>query len=189
MEHTLMMFGPTLLYVFAVVIAEKVWRTAGHRTVEGELSCGLKRLTVTGAVAILLGVIVWVHFIYANQIYFKKSQQEKVAYSLLTRIVSDVEETPGYEPGVTPVAISGSFENSPYLVELHGFEDLKPYSMGKTSLTYPGTDYAMIQYYLGVDMYLTRVDATVPEIRRMPVYPSDGSVDIVDGTVVVKISD
>lgn len=189
MEHTLMMFGPTLLYVFAVVIADRERYVAGARVSSGKSFRFVRRISMAGWVAVLVGVVFWVHFIYANQVYFKKSQQEKVAYSLLTRIVSDVEEVPGYEPGVTPVAISGYYESSPYLTELPGFEELKPYSMGKTSLTYPGTDYAMIEYYLGIDMNLVRVDGTVPEIKRMPVYPAVGSVDMVDGTVVVKISD
>ena len=189
MEHTLMMFGPTLLYVFAAVIARKAWPAADAQAARKEQVCPIRRMTITGGVTVLLGVIVWVHFIYANQIYFKKSQQEKVAYSLLTRIVADVEEIPGYEPGITPVAISGSFENTPYLVELPGFEDIRPYSMGKTSLTYPGTDYAMIHYYLGININLTRVDAKVSAIQQMPVYPEAGSVAVVDGTVVVKISE
>lgn len=188
MEHTLMMFGPTMLYVFGVVAAEKGWHGADRPALEDHRHC-FGRVTMVRAAAVLLGGIVWFHFIYANQIYFKKSQQEKAAYSLLTRIAADVEEVPGYEPGITPVAIVGNFESAPYLVELPGFEEVKPYSMGKTSLTYPGTDYAMINYYLGIQINLVRVDQTVPAIRQMPVYPEAGSVDRVDGTVVVKMSD
>lgn len=189
MEHTLMMFGPTMLYVFGAVSAEKMWHKADGQSVRENWRHFFNRVTMARVAAVLLGGIIWFHFIYANQIYFKKSQQEKAAYSLMTRIVADVEETPGYDPGVTPVAIVGAFESAPYLVELPGFEEVKPYSMGKTSLTYPGTDYAMIEYYLGININLVRVDQTVPAIRQMPVYPAAGSIDMVDGTVVVKMSD
>lgn len=189
MEHTLMIFGPTMLYVFGVVAAEKLWQGTGSTPARETHRHLFSRVTIVKTAAVLLGGIIWVHFIYANQIYFKKSQQEKAAYSLMTRIVADVEEVPGYEPGVTPVAIAGHFEGAPHLVELPGFEDVRPYSMGKTSLTYPGLDYAMINYYLGVDINLVRVDQTVPAIRQMPVYPEAGSIDMVDGTVVVKMSD
>ena len=189
MEHTLMMFGPTMLYVFGIVVAGKVWGSADVGQLPKEKNWQLEKLPMVKIMAVLLGVIIWVHFIYANQIYFKKSQQEKAAYSLLTRVVADVEEVPGYEPGITPVAIAGSFESSPYLTELPGFEAVKPYSMGKTSLTYPGTDYAMINYYLGINMNLTRVDSAVSAVRQMPAYPGAGSIDLVDGVVVVKISD
>lgn len=188
MEHTLMMFGPTMLYVFGAAVAEKAGESEKKARLEGRMRLFDGRAAAR-AMALLLGAVVWVHFIYANQIYFKKAQQEKAAYSLLTRIVADVEEVPGYEPGVTPVAISGTFESAPHLVELPGFETIKPYSMGKTSLTYPGTDYAMIDYYLGIDIYLTRVDGKDPGVQRMPVYPAAGSVAMVDGVVVVKISE
>lgn len=96
---------------------------------------------------------------------------------------------PGYIPGTTPVAISGYFEGSPYLTDLSGFEDVTTYAMGKTSLTYQGTDYAMIIYYLGIDMNLTRVDASIEEIQQMPVYPAEGSISVVDGVIVIKVSE
>lgn len=189
MEHTLMMFGSTMLYVFAVVMAEKMRGSADVRPLHGDHACPFRGMAVTRAAVILLGVVVWVHFVYANQIYFKKSLQEKAAYSLLTRIVTDIEDVPGYLPGITPVAISGYFESSPYLTELSGFENLTAYSMRKTSLTYQGTDYAMITYYLSVNMNLTRVDGSANAIRQMPVYPAEGSVAFVDGVIVVKVSD
>lgn len=189
MEHPLMMFGSNMLYVFAVIMAERVKPPADAR----DLTAGRIRLfrgmTAVQIVAILLGVLVWNHFVYANQIYFKKSLQEKAAYSLMSRIVTDVEDMPEYVPGVTPVAISGYFETSPYLTELSGFENLTADFMGKSSLTYQGTDYAMITYYLSIDMNLTRVDASADAIREMPVYPADGSISMVDGVMVVKVSE
>lgn len=189
MEHPLMMFGSNMLYVFAVIMAERVKLAADAR----DLTAGRIRLfrgmTAVKIVAILLGVLIWNHFVYANQIYFKKSLQEKAAYSLMSRIVTDVEDMPGYVPGVTPVAISGYFETSPYLTELAGFENLTADFMGKSSLTYQGTDYAMITYYLSIDMNLTRVDASMEAVQQMPVYPAEGSVSMVDGVVVIKVSD
>ena len=140
-------------------------------------------------VVLLSGLLIWEHFIYANQVYLKKSLQEKAAYSLITRIVTDVEDTPGYMPGITPVAISGYFEGSLCLTELWGFEDVTAYAMGKTSLTYQGTDYSMLTYYLSTNMNLTRVDSSADAIRQMPVYPAKGSISMVDGVLVIKVSD
>lgn len=193
MEHVLMMFGTVMLYVFAAIVAEKAECRTNTDITDAEpvpagRFCFLRRITVSRLVFFLLCVVVWVHFVYANQIYLKKAQQEKAAYSMLTRIVADVEDMPGYMPGITQVAISGHFEDTPCLTELSGFEDLKPYSMGKTSLTYQGTDYAMITYYLGVNMNLTRVDASDEAIKQMPLYPAEGSITEINGIIVVKIS-
>lgn len=186
MEHTLMLFGANMLYVFAVVMA-------GYRKRLPDEAKGRIRLfwgrAAVGIVAFLSGILIWEHFVYANQVYLKKSLQEKAAYSLLTRIVMDVEDTPGYIPGITPVAISGYFEGSPCLTGLSGFEDVTAYAMGKTSLTYQGTDYAMLTYYLSANMNLTRVDASADAIRQMPVYPAEGSVSMVDGVLVIKVSE
>ena len=189
MEHPLMMFGFNMLYVFAAATAERIRYSTDVQTLTGDDKRQFWRTTDAGIVAILAGVLIWNHFIYANQIYFKKSLQEKAAYSVMSRIVTDVEDVPGYVPGITPVAISGYFEASPYLTELSGFEDLTSDFMGKTSLTYQGTDYAMLTYYLSIDLNLTRVDASMEAVQQMPVYPAEGSVSMVDGVVVIKVSD
>lgn len=57
MEHSLMIFGANMLYVFAVVMAGKK---------------KFRKVTAVRIVAFLLGVLIWNHFIYANQVYFKK---------------------------------------------------------------------------------------------------------------------
>lgn len=188
-EHTLMLFGPTMFYVFAIAAEEKASCLAGDEHTPKKQTSLCWTMTTVKAAVFLLSIVIWVRFLYAGQVYFKKSLQEKAAYSLLTRIVADVEKMPGYVPGVTPVAISGYFERSSYLTELPGFEDLKPYAMGKTSLTYQGTDYAMLTFYIGVNMNLTRVDPSLEAVQKMPLYPAAESISEIDGTIVVKISD
>lgn len=188
-EHTLMLFGPTMFYVFAIAAEEKAGCLAGDGHAPKKQASLCRTMTAVKVAVFLLSIVIWVHFLYAGQVYFKKSLQEKAAYSLLTRIVADVEKMPEYVPGVTPVAISGYFERTSYLTELPGFEDLKPYAMGKTSLTYQGTDYAMLTFYIGVNMNLTRVDPSLEAVQKMPLYPAAESISEVDGTIVVKISD
>jgi hypothetical protein len=87
------------------------------------------------------------------------------------------------------VAFSGSFENSPYIQELYGFEDILPYGMGKTSLTYIGTEQAFLKYELNVLINTTSISAEDDEVQKMPTYPLEGSVGYVGDVLVVKISD
>lgn len=177
MEHTLMVYAFVLLYVLAVVMAE-----AGCSP---KKSLDLKRMLVW----LPMLFIIWSNVVYANQVYLKKELQERAAASLMTRIVAEIERVEGYIPGVTPVAFSGSFENSPYLQQIAGFEDLRPYGMGDTTLTYMGTDYAFLKYEVSVLMNYTRIAATEPEVLSMPVYPYTGSIDYVGDILVVKISE
>lgn len=177
MEHTLMIFAFSLFYFLAILCSEK--KPARQKGIT------LKRLCLLLPIAAVL----WCNIVYGNQAYLKKSLQEKAAASLLTRIVTQMEQTEGYIPGITPVAFSGYFTNSPYLRSLPGFEEITPYGMGETSLTYMGTDYAFLKYELNVPINETRVYADDPMVSKMPVYPEKGSIAYVDGILVVKISE
>lgn len=206
MEHVLMVYAFWLLYVLAVVMAE-----AGHSQEAGvfgeadlaraakvpgeagsERKAGHFREAVSGwkRIVVWLSVVcvIWSNVVYANQTYLKKELQERAVISLMTRIVTEIEEVEGYIPGVTPIAFSGTFENSPYLQEIVRFEDLRPYGMGNTTLTYMGTDYAFLQYEVSVLMNYTRIAATEPEVMSMPTYPSPGSIGYVGDILVIKIS-
>ena len=108
---------------------------------------------------------------------------------MMTRIVHEVEELEGYEAGKTPVAFYGSFEDAPYLQELEVLKELKPYGMGKSPLTYVGTDYAYLTNILNVNMALSRDFGDGEAVSNMPLYPEEGSVQMVDGSVFVKISE
>lgn len=177
MEHTLMIFSFQLFYLAVIVCSEKKpsW----------EKGIAYKRLSLL----VPLAAVIWCSIVYANQAYLKKSLQEEAAASLLTRIMTQVEQMEDYVPGTTPVAFSGYFTNSPYLRSLPGFEEITPYGMGETSLTYMGTDYAFLKYELNILINETRVYADDPVVSQMPVYPKKGSIAYVDGVLVVKISE
>lgn len=194
MEHTLMVFAFVFLYVLAAVMAEagdtgaeEHFRKTEHAEAEHsrKKNAGWKWLPV----CLPVFCVIWSNLVYANQTYLKKELQERAITSLMTRIVAEIEETEGYVPGVTPVAFSGSFEDSPYLQQIAGFEDLRPYGMGNTMLTYMGTDYAFLKYEVSVLMNNTRIAATDPEVMSMPTYPSPGSIDYVGDILVIKISE
>ncbi len=197
MEHTLMVFAFSMLYVYVlwiyeenhVITVSKNSLNASPKAVKFQKSSKLRADILRYFLGFSLLAIIWVNVVFANQVYLKKSLQEKAAESLMTRIVSSMESFEGYEPGVTPVAFSGYFENSPYLRFLPGFEDLTPYGMGNTILTYMGTDYAFLRYELNVPINETRVYADTPEVKAMPCYPLEGSIAYVDDVLVIKISD
>lgn len=176
-EHVLTIYSFVLLYVFAIDMVET--------------GCPGKKWTVFRKLTVWLPVlcIVWTNVVMANQAYLKSELQERATASLMTRIVSDMEETEGYVPGVTPVAFCGLFEESPYLQEMEGFEDVRPFAMSRTPLTYMGTEYAFIKYELGIQVNYTKVPMTEPEVIDMPTYPNEGSIAFVGDVLVIKISE
>jgi len=180
MVHTLMIYAFGLVYILAVKV------TDGS---QDKLIPITKQQIPQMGIALLVIILSWSNIVYSNQVYLKKDLQNEAMHSLMTRIVYEIESTEGYVAGVTPVAISGTFENTPALGEMSAFQDLLPYGMGNTPLTYIGTDYAYLTYILNVNMNLTRVSNELKEVQEMPIYPADGSVAFVDGVLVVKVSE
>ena len=177
MVHSLMTYAFITPYLFAIMLVDQGKERTSIKT---------EQIVAWGCILCL----VWSSLVYANQVYLKKALQEESAQSLMTRIVSDIEDAENYIPGETQVAFVGSFEKSPYMEpSLKGFEEVLPYGMGNTALTYVGTDYAFLQFELNVQMNLTRVDEEREEIQQMPTYPQKDSIGYVDGVLVVKISE
>ncbi len=187
-DHILTLYAIVMPYVYAVATAEeKDDGSTGGMIKESRIRKGGVWLRCLVCLSVLC--MIWTNVVYANQVYLKRELQDRAITSFMTRIVSDMEDVEGYEPGITPVAFCGPFGSSPYLQEMEGFEELLPYGMTKTPLTYTGTEEAFIRYELAVPINYTRVPWDDPAVVGMPSYPSEGSIAYVDGVLVVKISD
>ncbi len=182
MQHSLMIYGFYLVYILGIKTAEITTDNLGNKG-------NLKKYAIYVIMSTALLTVSWSNIVYSNQVYLKKNLQEKATHSMMTRIVYEIESTEGYESGVTPVAFLGSFEASDYVPNMEAFKDLLPYGMGKSSITYIGIEYSYLTYVLNTNMNLTRVSNEDPIIQEMPVYPAKGSIQMVDGVVVVKISE
>ena len=177
-DTQLMGFSGELWYLLAVTGLEPAARCRWARPV---------RI----AAVILLGCVLWQHVVYANQVYMKKDLEKNATISLATRVLDRIETTEGYVPGETPVTFAGRLDENGYWNRGRAaFEDLD----GTVGLWH---DYAAT-YNLGryLTDYLnaplvwdTEADAASwPEVEAMPAFPAAGSVALVDGTVVVKLS-
>ena len=201
MEHSLMTYAFCLVPVLAVALTDRQMPEQGsfiELPPEKEASISLtKRLAerimrCTPAfllLAAILGMQIWCHIVYANQVYLQKQAQERAAQSLMSRIETDITHAQGYIPGETPVAFTGSFETSPYIKAQEAFSTLQTWGTAQTALSYIGTDYAYLNYFENMKMNLTRVDAQDERVKEMPCYPVEGSVIYIDDILVVKISD
>ena len=183
MEHSLMIYAFVFVYVLAIKITEKNFLDTG------DMQKG-KRVYVPWKIVLATVMILsWSNIVYSNQVYLKKDLQESAAQSMMTRIVYKIESMEGYIPGETPVAIAGNFQNSPCILDVEPFKEIVVYGMGKSVMTYPGTDYAFLSYVLNININFTQVNNQDEVIRNMPVYPAEGSVAYVDGILVVKVSE
>ena len=178
MEHTLMIYAFLLIYVLSLQLNSKKQRQI---------------INISIVFVLPFCLLIWSNIVYANQVYLKKELQAESTSLLMTRVVDDIEDTEGYIPGKTPVALYGNFQTSNYVRELPDFEEITPYGMGKSSVTYIGADYSLLNYVLNVNMNLTRVDMedadVMKQIDSMPCYPDKGSIDYIGDILVVKIAE
>ena len=173
MVHSLMIYAYFLVYLLALRPIEN-----GNNAVRNFWSV---------IVSVLLFVFVWINVVWGNQIYLKLSLQDRANVSFTTMLVHDIVTTDGFEPGITQVALAGTIEQSPYICDLPGFESVYCYGMKKTTTTYMGTEASYVKYQLNFPIILGYVPID-EKIQAMPIYPAKGSIDYVDGVLVVHLS-
>lgn len=143
-------------------------------------------------VVVLVAVILWQNIVFSNGAYTTQKLLYDRTLSITTRILDDVDETPGYVLKETPVVVIGIFhydENldimTTYCDWLSGFH--------KASTTYVGT-FDSLTRLLGYKLNIVS-DSTVlyqyqnsDVVQQMPSYPVPGYCQMVDGSLVIKLS-
>ncbi len=154
------------------------------------------RCRVVGAA--LLCIICWHNIVFANQTYMKKELEKNATISLATRVISRIEAVDGYVPTKTPVIFyppANSLGDNYHIQYKYRecFADLYTYAglwhnySTSTVAQFPG----YITRYLNYPMTFSNFDhLTASEQRQvesMPLFPADGSVEMVGGNVVVRL--
>ncbi len=176
--HYLMTFPGELVYLLPILAAEPEARRRFGRT--------LRRLT-----AVLLCLIVWQHIVFANQAYMKKELEKNSTLVLASQVIGRIEGLEGYEPGVTPVAFAGRLDENRYLdQESETFRDISGWTglFHQRSATYNLGRY--LTDYLNCPLNWDQETdySAMEEVRAMPEFPASGSVAMIGGTAVVKLS-
>ena len=143
---------------------------------------------------LLLAILVMNATIYANQVYLKKHLDEQAALSTMTRVLAEMEDVDGYQPGETVVLLVGTLHNSDLVGNRPGYEELTGRNINDPfSLTYYRTYYFYCAHILGYPLNLgeerlARNYAERPEVAAMPAFPAEGCCRMVDGMLIVKLS-
>lgn len=135
--------------------------------------------------------------IYANGAYtYRKLVYENTRGQVYT-IMAKVQDLPGYVEGETPVVFSGDFTDSNFT---YHNDLLRLYEEGDTGLsgsaiTYDGTIKWWFGNIMGSSAKVVNTQAELdtwaenPAVQAMPNYPASGSIAMVDGAAVIKLSD
>lgn len=145
--------------------------------------------------AVLWGVLLLVFCLNTNNLlYTASAQAHRATESYLTRLFARVEACPGYEPGME-VAIVGAIPEDQLTAQIDIYDQVDHYSVPRDTVA-PLNKH--IYYYLNdwLNIPVAEPDedtmiavAASPEFQSMPLYPAQGSVQMVDGRVVVKLQE
>lgn len=127
-----------------------------------------------------------------NLLYTASAQAHRATESYLTRLWARVEMCPGYEPGME-VAVIGAIPEDALKAQIPSYAQVDHYSVPMASAA-PLNKH--IYYYLrdwlnlpveelSEETMLSVSDS--PAFQEMPLYPAPGSVQVLDGRVVVKL--
>ena len=127
---------------------------------------------------------------YANAFYLKLHLRYEQSYALYTGIAAQARQTPGFDEN-TRIALLGKAEAG-----LYAIPELEEFGLiGQAEdLTNAYTREYFLQRYVGFDLPFADADEKYalsqdPRVREMPVYPAYGSVQMIDGYLVVRLGD
>ena len=140
---------------------------------------------------IIVAFLMLSNIVLSNTAYTTKVFQKDANVSFMTRVVSDIEEVEGYKVGETEIVFFGLPKTQ--IVSNENFDDVKEvWGMQYDYFVY-GSGYIKMFFNLYlmypaniVDESVIKDETAVQEIKNMPSYPSEGSIKMIDGRVVVK---
>ncbi len=179
--HTLMIYPYVFGLIYPIVLLEK-------ENLKGKFWKGISVFYCT--VAILLSI----YYIRLDNIaYLKANYQQETATAYYTEVISQIKSTEKYNSNL-PVLFygaAGSMDDS--IPILWRFDDIQLQG-------YSNNMHDFISYYAGKEFLELHCGYTYQEpenreaiiasenFQKMPCYPCDGSIKIIDGVVVVKWS-
>ncbi|MBM7577797.1 glucosyltransferase domain-containing protein [Jeotgalibacillus terrae] len=180
--HMLMVMAIAAVYILPVVIYDQLSIT--HRP--AVLVRAYSWISV-----LLISVIIFNYAVIANISYFNMDLRYEKSYATMNRVLDRMEQTENYED-VSQLAVIGV----PDIRSRMGIRiwDTIPEITGAMSdsfIGYPVHVQYMLGTYFGENFYLLRHDALdayteLPEVKNMPVWPEEGSITVIDETMIIK---
>ena len=187
LEHGLMTYSFIFIYVFFICIMENI-------EFKDKVFIKIKKI-FNYLILITCGFIIINSIIYSNQAYMKKHAEYDQTYATLNRVIDRMEQFEGYEVGKTKVLFAGRLENS-NLTNRNYFYDYKGTGLESSfSVTYPYTYDKFINNVMSYPMDIVTDETLIEEyqnkeeVLEMEAFPSKESLKMIDGMLIVKLSE
>lgn len=152
------------------------------------------KLIISGTALLGFILIIFSHMNYNNILYTASAQAHRATLSYTTRLVSAIEQTDGYQYGM-PIMVVGGFPYQSFRADIESYHITASY-IQPTHSVIPGNKH--IYFYLRDWLNIPAPEPSEEEyqivtatdaFKNMPLYPAKGSIAVLDGRLVVKISE
>lgn len=194
--HILMIYSLVLFYVLFVILFER-YRALPEGAHAGRKAWFSALMSWCLLLALAFSTVCWT--VYTNQGYLSMQLKYENSYAMALRIVDRVEQDPNYRTGMR-VAIAGYYVAGNYppskkeklddIGDSAGFRSEFEYNFIPDDEQFKD----FVRNYIGVvfgqlDKGTIRAIELDPRVIEMPCYPYDGSVRLIDDTLVVKVGE
>lgn len=180
MFHVLMQYAVWFVYLLALLLV--CWLS-----LEKNVSERVKKVLGI-AVCVCVALIIAENIQTSNTIYVKKNIESQATLSYMTRVSERMEEVDEYIPGETPVVFIGEYAVGASMAGFEKYEVITGVEY-HSPITFYDTYKDYFRYILGRPILLEDAGAFEmhEEVQQMPVFPKEGSIAMLDGTLVIKL--
>ena len=178
--HGLMVYGQVMQVVLFIMLFDRVKPS----------SIQWKR-AVSVAASAVLAVMAVMYARYDNQCYLKDAIHQQEAISYYTTLITRIKSQKGYRPDMGVYFANAEVKTDDptvYNMDELDFIRLNPYWHNSMEYLHAMTWYDFMMVWCGNDFSRSwRIELeSLPEVQAMPSYPADGSIQVIEDTVIVK---
>lgn len=180
--HDLMRYAFWLIYLVALIFGMNFFE-------KSQISLKIRQ-GVYLAVVLSVFIIIFGNIQTANSIYMKKHLEYQGTLSYMTRVADRMESQGDYIPGETPVLFVGEDVIGKSRYGFEKYENVTGVNY-TSSLTFYDTYDQYFEYVLGLPLNFSEDHELRKDerVQKMPIFPKEGSVTMIDGTMVVKLGE
>lgn len=184
--HTLVLYSFTSVYVLAAMVMD----LALPQVLTRKLTELLRRLALDGMAVLLAGILI-INIYVANESYLNLYLRYENAYSFFTSLTTQIQSMPEFTEG-TQIAVIGEWQSPEFYDEQFSVNSALTGTKGFLPSDYTYPDF--LNYYIGFPAECVSAEEAealrqTEAFRNMATYPYYGSIDVIDGVIVVKLSD
>lgn len=184
--HVLMIFSYVIFYILFLKLTEL--------TIQ-EIKTNFLQVAVMFFCNLLCAVVLYRGYLLTNEGYLRLQLTYESTYAFANRLVASIENNGNYDSNI-PVWISGNFNYTAYPFKREAFSEMTDLTgIFSDYITYSDVqlkhflDHTLNIRYTEPQLQFVDVIKGSEEYRNMSCYPYENSIRMIDGVLVVKLSD